>query len=98
MRDVTATPPVTPPEPSAPATEPTAPAPETPPPTGVPATEPTPAASAPTGEAGVEMAVLADLVSDVRVTGRDEQAPARINDSGRKRRGGRLRWVVMRAA
>ncbi|MGI9595060.1 MAG: HelD family protein [Acidimicrobiales bacterium] len=30
------------------------------------------------GEAGVEMAVLADLVSDVRVTGRDEQAGARI--------------------
>ncbi len=30
------------------------------------------------GEAGVEMAVLADLVPEVRVTGRDEQAGARI--------------------
>ncbi len=30
------------------------------------------------GEAGVEMAVLADLVADVRVTGRDEHGPARI--------------------
>ena len=30
------------------------------------------------GEAGVEMAVLADLVSDVRVTGSDDQVAARI--------------------
>lgn len=30
------------------------------------------------GEAGIEMAVLADLVRDIRVTGRDEQLAARV--------------------
>ena len=35
------------------------------------------------GEAGVELAVLADLVDDVRVSGRDRPATARIKGDGR---------------